>query len=458
MPQAWQVASCTQRPWSRPSTQSSTRAAARAATSLCHRPTADTPACTYLHGCALPRVPLAVSPSPALHATRLRGHPDAEMLTLFAALAAASPFDYVIVGAGTCGLLLASRLLGSPVDWAYHGVPQPHAAGRALRYSAGKGIGGTSLINSASPPNPGRRVRLTLQAWRTSAATGPSSTPGRSSATPAGTGAPSCPTTSGSSASSRPRPGRSRPARLGGGDLRVGFTPRLHNGSFYESAQVGPRSPRGPRSASPSTTTPPATRAGSPSGRRRSTAPQPALGRGDGLSLARPRQPPQPAPAQRHGLEGLVEAGARGRGLRHRVRQPRRPAAYDARGQGGPKRRRAAHPPHPRALRRWRRAAPAGPGHRAGRRLARRRREHDGPDQRAARPRQPGRAQRYHALRHLRHSSQPLRRRRRRGRPSEAQPAAVGRGAGGAGGRRSSASSASSMPSSSTAAPPSPKS
>lgn len=91
----------------------------------------------------------------------------------------AETFDYVIVGAGTCGLLLANRLsqdpsvtvavidpgpdrrgnpnisnpaswtglLGTSVDWAYQSVPQVNASDRILTYDAGKGIGGTSLIN-----------------------------------------------------------------------------------------------------------------------------------------------------------------------------------------------------------------------------------------------------------------------------------------------------------------------
>ncbi|XP_044722209.1 GMC oxidoreductase domain-containing protein [Hirsutella rhossiliensis] len=89
-------------------------------------------------------------------------------------------FDYVIVGAGTCGLLVANRLSQDPdttvalidpgadernnslvsdptlftrvflsqnLDWAYPSVPQAGAAGRVLTSHAGKGIGGSSLIN-----------------------------------------------------------------------------------------------------------------------------------------------------------------------------------------------------------------------------------------------------------------------------------------------------------------------
>ncbi|KAL7907774.1 hypothetical protein GGI35DRAFT_67151 [Trichoderma velutinum] len=88
-------------------------------------------------------------------------------------------YDYIIVGAGTCGLLLANRLTedanlnvavidpgadernntnvvnpltwlalsGTSVDWSYSTVPQEYIGGRVLSYDAGKGIGGTSLIN-----------------------------------------------------------------------------------------------------------------------------------------------------------------------------------------------------------------------------------------------------------------------------------------------------------------------
>lgn len=90
--------------------------------------------------------------------------------------------DYVIVGAGTAGLALANKLSadpsitvavvdpgpdrrnnatvrnpliwtdlsGGPVDWAYQSVPQQFADNQTLRYSAGKGIGGTSLINGTT--------------------------------------------------------------------------------------------------------------------------------------------------------------------------------------------------------------------------------------------------------------------------------------------------------------------
>lgn len=97
-------------------------------------------------------------------------------------LCVAHSFDYVIVGAGTCGLLVANRLSQDPgtsvalidpgadernnsvitdpalftrifqtpgINWAYPSVPQPAAAGRVLTSHAGRGIGGSSLINGA---------------------------------------------------------------------------------------------------------------------------------------------------------------------------------------------------------------------------------------------------------------------------------------------------------------------
>lgn len=93
--------------------------------------------------------------------------------------ATATSFDYVIVGGGTCGLLLANRLseypnvtvaviepgedtrnnpnvtdagnfivaLGTSIDWAYPSIAQPGAANRSFTFHSGKAIGGTSTIN-----------------------------------------------------------------------------------------------------------------------------------------------------------------------------------------------------------------------------------------------------------------------------------------------------------------------
>lgn len=88
-------------------------------------------------------------------------------------------FDYVIVGAGPAGLVLANRLsedpsvtvavieagadersnplvsdvealfagIGSALDWKYASAPQKYALNRTLLYSAGKALGGTTTIN-----------------------------------------------------------------------------------------------------------------------------------------------------------------------------------------------------------------------------------------------------------------------------------------------------------------------
>jgi choline dehydrogenase-like flavoprotein len=88
-------------------------------------------------------------------------------------------FDYIIVGAGTSGLVVANRLsedpsvtvaiiepgsderdninvtatasfgasFNTPMDWAYSTVKQPDAGNRAFPLHAGKAWGGTSTIN-----------------------------------------------------------------------------------------------------------------------------------------------------------------------------------------------------------------------------------------------------------------------------------------------------------------------
>ena len=96
---------------------------------------------------------------------------------------AAATFDYVIVGGGASGLLLANRLSENPLtsvavidpgpdqrgneavedpaewmtlanttmgaNWGYESVPQEHAHNRTVVLSAGKGLGGSSLINGS---------------------------------------------------------------------------------------------------------------------------------------------------------------------------------------------------------------------------------------------------------------------------------------------------------------------
>lgn len=91
-----------------------------------------------------------------------------------------SSFDFVIVGGGTSGLVVANRLSESPdvqvlvieagysaldnenstfpelsgstktIDWNYQSAPQIHAYDRIEPLPGGRGIGGSSLINGLS--------------------------------------------------------------------------------------------------------------------------------------------------------------------------------------------------------------------------------------------------------------------------------------------------------------------
>lgn len=93
--------------------------------------------------------------------------------------ATSETFDYVVVGGGTAGLVVANRLsetptvrvaviepggdernnpnvtvalsygvaYNTPIDWAYQTVPQTGVNNTSLTYHQGKAIGGTSAIN-----------------------------------------------------------------------------------------------------------------------------------------------------------------------------------------------------------------------------------------------------------------------------------------------------------------------
>lgn len=90
-----------------------------------------------------------------------------------------SSYDYVIVGGGTAGMVVASRLSENPdhsvlvleagnfeehnpnvttitalgaaqgthVDWQYQSIPQVSTNNRTITWRAGRGLGGSSLIN-----------------------------------------------------------------------------------------------------------------------------------------------------------------------------------------------------------------------------------------------------------------------------------------------------------------------
>lgn len=103
-------------------------------------------------------------------------------------------FDYLIVGGGTAGLVVAARLsedssinvgvleagsasfdipsvnvpgrygetLGTPLDWQYQTTPQVGLNGRSLAWPRGKMLGGTSALNFMTWNRPNRDD---LDAW-----------------------------------------------------------------------------------------------------------------------------------------------------------------------------------------------------------------------------------------------------------------------------------------------------
>lgn len=104
-------------------------------------------------------------------------------LLLFSSLVQCETYDFVVVGGGTSGLVMANRLsedssisvavieagadvrdypnvtqiavntldyINASIDWQYTSVPQRGLGDRTLLYHAGKALGGSSTINGMS--------------------------------------------------------------------------------------------------------------------------------------------------------------------------------------------------------------------------------------------------------------------------------------------------------------------
>lgn len=109
---------------------------------------------------------------------------------------ASEKFDYLILGGGTAGLVVAARLsedpnvkvgvleagghlpentpavtvpgrfgegIGTGIDWGYETTPQPKLGDRKLLWPRGKVLGGTSALNFMLWNKPARQD---LDAWR----------------------------------------------------------------------------------------------------------------------------------------------------------------------------------------------------------------------------------------------------------------------------------------------------